>query len=134
MKYSLYIFFLFIILCIVSCNIGSIPDKDLSLANIKSVELEFPKSSHQKENIKLDSSHIKLFAEIINDRENNNCVEPSNCFTVHIELKDGAGVYYLTDGINFHGFDDSSDLPFCFKTQTNILKTVFDLQTIDSCK
>ena len=57
-----------------------------------------------------------------------------NLITVILyKLKDGGAVQYLTDGLNFQGFDDSSDLPFSFSTQTNVLKTIFNLQNIDSC-
>lgn len=118
---------------ITACNWGKLPNKDLSKTNIEFVELSFPKGVNQSKTIKLDSSHLDILAEIIKDRKEI-FSKPKSCYSLYIKLKNGGAVQYLTDGTNFQGLDDSSDLPFSFTTQTNILTTVFNIQTIDSCK
>ena len=116
-----------------ACNFGKLPNKDLSKSNIEYVELSFPKGVNENKSIRLDSAQILLLSEILRNRKED-FVKPNNCYTLHIKLKNGGSVSYLTDGINFQGFDDSFDLPSSFKTQTDILKTVFNLQKIDNCK
>ncbi|MES2430754.1 MAG: hypothetical protein V4556_07430 [Bacteroidota bacterium] len=116
-----------------ACNVGELPNKDLSKKNIEFVELSFPKGVNQSKTMKLDSSHLDVFAKILKAR-NETFSKPKSCYSLYIKLKNGGAVQYMTDGVNFQGLDDSSDLPFSFTTQTNILITVFNLQTIDSCK
>lgn len=129
-----YLFaFLILLAVLTGCNWGSLSNKNLSKSNIAFVELSFPKKANRNKSVRLDSSHLALFAEILNSRKEG-FFKPTNCYIIHIQLRDGGEVNYLTDGINFQGFDDSSDLPFSFKTQTDILKAVFNLQKIDSCE
>ena len=123
--------FLFLLFLVASCKFGKLPSRDLSNSNIKSVWLITPKGSALK-SIRLDSAHIEIFAKILKNREEGFFV-PRNCYTIHIELKDGGMVSYLTDGVKFKGFDDSSDLPFSFRTAVNVLKIAFNLQNLDSC-
>ena len=115
------------------CNFSGMSGRNLSKSNIELVELTFPKGLNQNKPIKLDSSQFELFANILSKRHEE-FVNPNSCYTIYIQLKDGGSVNYLTDGINFKGFDDSSDLPFSFKTTINVLSAVFKLEKIDSCK
>jgi hypothetical protein len=128
-KFPLILFL--IVSFFVACNWSKLRNKNLSKSNIDFVELTFPRGTNQK-TIRLDSSHLELFAKILKNRKEE-FVKPSNCYKLYIKLKDGGAVNYLTDGINFQGFDDSSDLPFSFKVQTNILKAAFNLKTIYDC-
>lgn len=116
-----------------ACTFGEIPNKNLSKSNIDFVELSFSRKNKVIKAIRLDTSKFELLSKILKDRKDE-LVNPSNCYVVHIKLKDGGELNYLTDGTNFQGFDDSSDLPFSFSTKTNILQSVFNLQTVDSCK
>ena len=125
--------FLIVIVFLNGCKGKSLPDRNLSRANIELVELTFPKANGENKSITLDSSHLELFAEILKNRKEE-FVNPNNCYTLHIQLKDGGSLNYITVGINFQGFDDSFDLPFSFKTQTDNFKEIFNLQKIDSCK
>ena len=121
-----------LIIVLTGCrNLGSLPNKNLTKSNITFVELSFPKNKNKS--VRLDSSHLELFTEILSNRQDG-FFRPTNCYIVHIQLKDGGEVNYLSDGINFQGFDDSSDLPFSFKTNTDILKSVFNLEKIDNCR
>lgn len=114
------------------CNMGKVKNKDLSLSNIKFVELTFPKNVNCAISLRLDSTHLHSFAKTLMNRKET-FVNPASCYLIHIELRNGGSVNYLTDGVNFQGLDDSSDLPFSFKTDINILKTLFNLDRIDSC-
>ena len=121
-----------LIIVLTGCrNLGSLPNKNLTKSNITFVELSFPKNKNKS--VRLDSFHLELFTEILRNRQDG-FFRPNNCYIVHIQLKDGGEVNYLSDGINFQGFDDSSDLPFSFKTNTDILKSVFNLEKIDNCR
>ena len=121
-----------LIIVLTGCrNLGSLPNKNLTKSNITFVELSFPKNKNKS--VRLDSFHLELFTEILRNRQDG-FFRPTNCYIVHIQLKDGGEVNYLSDGINFQGFDDSSDLPFSFKTNTDILKSVFNLEKIDNCR
>jgi hypothetical protein len=82
--------------------------------------------------MRLDSTQIDLFAEILQQRRKT-FVEPTNCYDLYIRLKDSA-VHYRTDGVNFEGYDDSTDLPFSFSTPRNILTKVFKIKTYEHCE
>ena len=122
-----------IVILYAACTFGTIPNKNLAKSNIDFVELSFSKNSKAKNVIRLDTSKFELLSKILKDRKDE-LVNPSNCYVLHIKLKDGGELNYLTDGTNFQGFDDSSDLPFSFSTKTNIVKSVFSLQAMDSSK
>ena len=123
---------LFLIL-LTGCKIGSLPDKNLSKSNISYIELTFPNSKNKIFPIRLDPSKINLFIEIFKNRKEGN-FDPTNCYNLYIQLKDGSSVSYMTDGLKFQGYDDSSDLPFSFETKKDILKEVFKLKEIEKCK
>ena len=114
-----------------SCNIGTIQDNDLSKSNISFVELSFPHSKNSALPIRLDSTKIGLLDTILKDRITTS-IAPTNCYELYIQLKN-ASVRYRTDGINFRGYDSSTDLPFSFSTKRNILKEVFKLSKLEQC-
>lgn len=122
-----------IFIVLTGCEVESLPEKDLSIQNISYVELSFPNNRHFAAPIKLDSTQIKLFAKILNER-NEIVTGPKSCYTIFIKLKNGGQVQYMTDGLNFVGYDDSSDLPFSFSTTQNIITDVFKLKFFDNCK
>ena len=124
----IFIFFLF-----TGCDLGRLPDKDISRANISYAELSFPNNGHQSPVLKLSQSQIDTLAEILSERIEV-LSDVNSCYNLHLKLKDGGSVNYRTDGINFQGYDDSSDLPFSFSTKRNILTDVFKLIVINNCK
>jgi hypothetical protein len=126
--------FLYIItFAFVSCNYGKLNDKDLSMSNISYIELTFPKSTSGEYPIRLDTTQLISFTRIINKRKLE-YAEPANCYDLFIKLKEGGSVNYRTDGIRFQGYDDTSDLPFSFSLEENILTEVFKLKNIEHCK
>ena len=114
------------------CN-TQLPDKDLSQNNISSAELSFPNTGNKIKPIKLDSIQLNQFAHILSKRQDL-VVDPKACYTLLIQLKIGGSVQYRTDGRNFVGYDDSSDLPFSFSIPADILTEVFHIIPVDNCR
>jgi hypothetical protein len=123
---------LIVIVILAGCSYGSLSEKDLSKNNITDVELNFPKSQQNTASIYLYGSQLSEFADILNQRKAE-FVEPDNCYNLTIKLKDGGSVSYRTDGNKFQGYDDTSDRPFSFSVERNILTEVFKLKELEHC-
>jgi hypothetical protein len=123
---------LLIIILLSSCGLGTIPDKDLSKSNIAYIELSFPNSKNPALPIRLNSKQSDVLDTILRERKKA-LADPTNCYELFIQLKNSS-VHYRTDGINFQGYDSSTDLPFSFSTKRNILTDVFKLSNIEHCK
>ena len=80
MKNKFSIITLFLIF-VASCNLGKLPNKDLSKNNIEFVELSFPKGINNKKILKLDSSKLDEFSQILKNRVEQ-FVKPNNCYTL----------------------------------------------------